>query len=86
MCVRLSSRYDNTFRKRDLPERKNPEIQDPDTRLPGCGKVTNQSALRADAVEISALAINICCYNIGALEKEHEQACHDRNHHESEHL
>jgi hypothetical protein len=54
--------------------------------FPGWGKVTSQSALRADDVEISALAINICCYHIGSLEKEHEQACHDRNHHESEHL
>jgi hypothetical protein len=70
----------------DLPEPKNPQIQDPDTYLPGWGKVTGQSALRADAVEIIALAINICCYHIGSLEKEHEQACHDRNHHESEHL
>jgi hypothetical protein len=49
-------------------------------------KVTSQSAPRADAVEIIALAINICCYHIGSLEKEHEQACHDRNHHESEHV
>jgi hypothetical protein len=37
------SRYDKTFRNCDLPEPKNPEIQDPDTHLPvGAKSLVNQ--------------------------------------------
>jgi hypothetical protein len=41
---------------------------------------------RGDAVEISARANKVCCYRIGSLEKEHEQARHDQSYDDFAHL
>jgi hypothetical protein len=50
---------------------------------------------REDAVEISARggrcgdqrsANKVCCYRIGSLEKEHEQARHDQSYDDFAHL